>query len=225
LSNGYHRYLSIAGLPQGEWQSATVDMTQMRRPDGSGGSLAADERIDDIQFYVDPRAELLIDDIVLFEAAPPGERRPFPQRTLFTGWFDTGKQGAEWPGEFEIVPHEKPQTWKCARSVPNRAGRPSIRLSLRGDRPLAPIVELSFRYRVRGTETVRVELFKREASLGVVREITDLARDEWSSATLRFELPKNLQPQDRVCVDEVRFVLPSGEMWLDDVLLYVPPES
>ena len=55
LTNGYHRYLSLTGLPQGRWQSATVDMTQCRRPDGSGGPLSEDERIDDIQFYVDPR--------------------------------------------------------------------------------------------------------------------------------------------------------------------------
>ena len=60
--------------------------------DGSGGPLAKDERIDDIQFYVDPRAELLIDDIVLYEAAPPGETRPFPRRVIFAGWFDTGRQ-------------------------------------------------------------------------------------------------------------------------------------
>ena len=53
-----------------------------RRPDGSGGPLAEDERIDDIQFYIDPRAELLIDDIVLYEAAPDGEKRPFPARVL-----------------------------------------------------------------------------------------------------------------------------------------------
>ena len=92
-------------------------MTQMRRPDGTGGPLAEDERIDDIQFYVDPRAELLIDDIVLYDAAADGEKRPFPKRILFTGWFDTGKQGKEWPGDFEIVNHEKPRTWKCARAV------------------------------------------------------------------------------------------------------------
>lgn len=40
LSKGYHRYLSLKGLPQEKWQSGTVDMTAMRRPDGSGGPLA-----------------------------------------------------------------------------------------------------------------------------------------------------------------------------------------
>ena len=41
LSRGFHRYLSITGCKQGEWTQAAVDMTQMRRPDGSGGPLAA----------------------------------------------------------------------------------------------------------------------------------------------------------------------------------------
>ena len=81
-----------------------------RRPDGSGGSLARDERIDDIQFYIDPAGELLIDDLILYEAAPGGEPRIMPSRPIFTGWLDTGKQGVEWPGEFQIVLHEKP--WK-----------------------------------------------------------------------------------------------------------------
>jgi len=40
-------------------------MTEMRRPDGMGGPLSEPERIDDIQFYVDPRAGVLIDDVVL----------------------------------------------------------------------------------------------------------------------------------------------------------------
>ncbi|NIP92380.1 MAG: hypothetical protein GWO24_02435, partial [Akkermansiaceae bacterium] len=96
---------------------ATVDLTEARRPDGSGGPLAADERIDDIQFYIEPSGDLLIDDIVLYEAADDDEPRPFPARSIFTGWFDTGVQGKEWPGEFEIVPHEKPRGWDAAKSV------------------------------------------------------------------------------------------------------------
>jgi inosine-uridine nucleoside N-ribohydrolase len=133
LTKGYHRYLALKDLPQGRWESATVDMAMCRRPDGSGGPLSADERIDDIQFYVDPAAELLIDDIVLYESAPEGEKRPFPKRMLFTGWFDTGKQGKEWPGDFDIVPHKAPQKWKAAKSILDpRRDAPWIRLDLRG---------------------------------------------------------------------------------------------
>jgi inosine-uridine nucleoside N-ribohydrolase len=122
LTNGYHRYLSLDKLETKKWLSATVDMTQMRRPDGTGGPLSENERIDDIQFYVDPRAEVLIDDVILYDASAPDETRPFPKRVLFTAWFDTGKQGKEWPGDFEIVEHDKPRTWKAAKSVKNAEG-------------------------------------------------------------------------------------------------------
>ncbi len=78
LTNGYHRHLVLTGLPQGQWQEATVDMTAAAGPTAAAARLAADERIDDIQFYVDPAAELLIDDIVLYEAAEAATA-PFPQ--------------------------------------------------------------------------------------------------------------------------------------------------
>src|SRR5262249_17866774 len=148
LTNGYHRYLSVSGLEQGKWLDGCVDMTKMRRPDSSGGALVADERIDDIQFYVDPRAELLIDDVVLYDAAPATEKRLFPKRMIFTGWFDTGKQGVEWPGSFEILPHEKPRQWKYAKSVMNPdTGDPWLRIGLRGTRKLADDTEITFKYR------------------------------------------------------------------------------
>ena len=134
-----------------------MDMTQCRRPDGSGGPLSADERIDDIQFYVDPAAELLIDDIVLYEAAPAGEKRPFPRRVLFTGWFDSGKQGKEWPGDFEIVPHKAPRKWKAAKSVLNtERAAPWIRLDLRGERTLGDATHLRFLYHLSGADSMQV---------------------------------------------------------------------
>lgn len=105
-----------------------------RRPDGSGGSLARDERIDDIQFYIDPAGELLIDDLILYEAAPGGEPRIMPSRPIFTGWFDTGKQGVEWPGEFQIVLHEKPWKWDAAKSVSKEAGIPLCSKELKAPR-------------------------------------------------------------------------------------------
>lgn len=126
LSKGYHRYLSVTKLPQEKWGEGTVDMTAARRPDGTGGPLSEDERIDDIQFYVDPRAELLIDDIVLYDAAPAEEKRPFPKNLHFTGWFDSGKQGKEWPGTFDIV-QKKGYFWNGPSrwTTPSWAGRRS----------------------------------------------------------------------------------------------------
>jgi inosine-uridine nucleoside N-ribohydrolase len=225
LTNGYHRYLSLEGLPAGTWSSATVDMTQMRRPDGGGGPLAEGERIDDIQFYADPRADLLVTDVVLYEAAAPGETRPFPQRLLFTGWFDTGKQGQEWPGDFEIVAHEKPRTWKAAASVLNAdTGAPWVRLSLRGGRRLGPVTELFFRYRLTGADAVRVELHDTRTGLTLRGGLKEPARETWSEATLSFRTPPDGGSTERT-VDEVRFLLPKeARLLVDDVLLYVPGE-
>jgi inosine-uridine nucleoside N-ribohydrolase len=216
LTNGYHRCLTLTKLAQGQWQEGTVDMTAVRRPDGGGGPLSENERIDDIQFYTDPKAELLIDDIVLYDAAGPQEKRPFPRRILFTGWFDTGKQGKEWPGSFDIVEIEKPLN-KAARSVVNpKLDQPWIQLGLRGDRPLGGKPQLFFRYRLTGAERMRVLLVNRAKNTQV--ELKNLKKGEWAEATVDFSGETH---RDRV--DEVQFVLPKGaELLLDDVLLYEP---
>jgi hypothetical protein len=209
LTNNYHRQLVLSGLPQGSWQSSTVDMTTLRRPDGTGGPLSEDERIDDIQFYVDPGAELIIDDIVLYDAAAPDEKEPFPARFLFTAWFDTGKQGQEWPGEFEIVSHEKPIKWKAARSLPGDPSR--LRISLRGPRPVRDgAVRLRFKYQLSGADEFSVAL--RNSPHVVVRP----AKDQWAEARLTL-------PGKYTEVDELQFNLdPRGTLWVDDVLLYEP---
>lgn len=223
LTNGYHRYLSLVGLPNGQWSTATVDMTQMRRPDGTGGPLAADERIDDIQFYIDPRGELLIDDVILYDAAADGERRPFPQRVVFAGGFDTGRQGQEWPGDFEIVPHPAPLKWKYAKSIANKeTNTPWLRVGLRGERRLDPVTELSFRYRLSGTDAIRVELRNSKTGWKTVQELPKLRRDEWASATVAFNTTRG-DDRKEAAIDEVRFLLPTGsELGLDDLLLYTP---
>jgi hypothetical protein len=210
LTNNYHRRLELTDLPQGEWRQHQVDMRLLRRPDGSGGPLSENERIDDIQFYVDPSAELIVDDIVLYDGAARAEPEPFPSRILFTGWFDTGKQGQEWPGEYEIVAHEKPQTWKAARSVNGR-----VRLSLRGARPVENrTLRAGFRYRLAGAEEFSVVVLSgaSESTPAVVRR----KGDGWQE--LRLELPGDFRE-----VDGLRFTAPpDGTLWLDDVLLYTP---
>jgi inosine-uridine nucleoside N-ribohydrolase len=215
LTKGYHRYLSLTGLPQEKWEWATVDMTQVRRPDGSGGPLSEDERIDDVQFYVDPRAELVIDDMVLYDAALTGEKRPFPNNFHFTGWFDTGKQGKEWPGTFDIV-DKAGSFWKAAKSVeiPDLGG-PSIRLNLRGERPLGDATELFFRYRLTGAEGMTIRLVNKAANKTYTAELKQLKSGAWSEATADFKAKRG----DRM--DEIHFLLPKGaELLIDDVLLY-----
>ena len=231
LTNGYHRHAWLTGLPRDKWQAATVDMTAARRPDGSGGPLSADERIDDIQFYIDPRSELLIDDIVLYDEAAAGEKRPFPRRPIFTGWFDTGKQGQEWPGDFEIVLHEKPLTWDAARSVKNRqTGRPWIRVSMRGPRPLGRRTQLRFRYRVKGARAMEVVLVSSKSNRRWTATAENLVEGKWTETTLSFDTAPPAdkdtppRPLDPVPVaDEIHFLLPAGaELWADDLLLLEP---
>jgi inosine-uridine nucleoside N-ribohydrolase len=223
LTRGYHRYLALTKLPQEKWESATVDMTKVRRPDGSGGPLSEDERIDDVQFYTDPRAELLIDDMVLYDAASPEEKRPFPKKLLYTGWFDTGKQGKEWSGTFEIV-DKQGSFWKAAKSVDNPdLGGPSIRLHLRGERPCGEATRLTFRYRLAGAQSMRVRLVNRTAKDTPTVELKKLRTGEWAEATAEF--PKGT-PRAGDRVDEIHFLLPKGaELLVDDVLLYEPGEK
>jgi inosine-uridine nucleoside N-ribohydrolase len=214
LTRGFHRYLSVSGLAEGKWEDACVDMTQMRRPDGTGGPLAVDERIDDIQFYVDPRAELLIDDIMLFDAAAEGEKRPFLKRVIFTGWFDTGKQGVEWPGDFEIVNHEKPRTWKAARSVPGPDGADWLRVGLRGPRKLGAHTALSFKYYVTDGHAIQIELRDAKGVRGKATTWMPAKVGEWAEETLVLR-------QTATTVEEIRFLLPKGaKLTIDDLLLY-----
>lgn len=250
LTNGYHRYLSLKDLPQGQWQSATVDMTKMRRPDGTGGPLAEDERIDDIQFYIDPRAELLIDDIVLYDAQAAGSAAsasgspssnqnlasPFPKRLVFTAWFDTGKQGKEWPGDFEIVPHVAPQKWKFARSAKDSSNeKPWIVVSLRGPRRLDSQTNLDFRYQFLAARTpgagdgattrgITVELRNSKTDWRIAKSLAAIGQQEWTSTSLVFETtaPPGRQDQE---IDEIRFLLPKGsELGIDNLLLYTPAD-
>ncbi len=219
LSKNYHRFLSLDDLPQNEWQEATVDMTAARRPDGSGGPLSEDERIDDIQFYIPPDADLWIDDIVLYDEAPAGETRTFPSRFLFTGWFDTGTQGKEWPGDFEIVLHEKPRTWDAARSVVDpQTGRPWIRLGLRGPRPLSRRTAVRFQYQLSGGEHLALILANSETGKRYEAPVAGLRIGGWAEATVTFdigELPST--------TDELHFLPgPGSTLLIDDVLLYEP---
>jgi purine nucleosidase len=233
LSKGYHRQLTIPDLPQGRWETATVDMTQARRPDRSGGPLEENERIDDIQFYVDAAAELLIDDIVLYDAAADDEKKPFPKQVHFTGWFDTGKQGAEWPGDFRIVEHKPPRTWKAAQSVPAPDGKtPWIRIDLRGPRPITPQTRLRFWYHAKNTGTIVAELRlrgekkhpavsrlvgKRDAEGEFDVDFTDAFA---ATAPSGGKLLASYE-----ATDIVFRVVAGGELLVDDVLLYEPGET
>lgn len=234
LSNGYHRKLELSGMKQDAWTTATVDMTQLRRPDGSGGPLSADERIDDVQFYVEPAAKLLVDDIVLYEAATvqggkEAEQERFPARIIFTGWFDTGKQGKghEWPGEFTIVPHEKPRTWKAAQSVIDKKTKQQvIRVDLRGYRPIGDVASLRFDYRRKSKGTITVRLLNSSLGAAWTAKPVEVKSADWTTCNLQLgDDPHThlVEPtiENPMQADQLEFVASGdGEFQIDDVLLY-----
>ncbi len=224
LSKNYHRHLVLTDLAQGKWQLAAVDMTKARRPDGTGGPLAMDERIDDIQFYIPPTADLRIDDIVLYETAAKEEKRPFPRRIIFTGWFDTGKQGNEWPGDFKIVLHKKPRTWDAAQSVPHPKSKlPWLRIHLRGMRTLSKTNELFFKYRARTERkaTMVVKLVNSQNSDEYAVRLRNLNEKDWDAVTIPFTPKKRLHDNRIPEVDGIQILLEQpGELLIDDLLLY-----
>ena len=217
LSNGYHRQLVVKGLPQQKWQHATVDMTQACRADGTGGPLSEGERIDDIQFYIDPDAEVIIDEIVLYDRARDDEKRPFPKRIIFTGWFDTGALGREWPGDFKLVA-DAGNYWRAAQSVENPAtGKPWLRIGLRGQRALGEKSALSFRYRLKGTDALEIRLVNSATGATVSAKTKSLRQRAWSDAAVEFDT------KDFPSTDEIQVRLPDdGELLLDDLLLFEP---
>lgn len=219
LTNGYHRQLVVKGLPQKKWQLATVDMTEARRPDGTGGPLGENERIDDIQFYIDPNAQILIDDVVLYDAGGKDQRQPFPGRILFTGIFDTGKQGQHWPGDFALVP-DAGNFWRAVQSVENpETGKPWIRLGLRGLRRVGPKTQVSFRYQAMGAKAIQVEVLNSKSGEVQSAMATELEPDRWSSKTVEFAT------SELTAIDELRFILPKdATLRLDDVLIFEPGE-
>jgi inosine-uridine nucleoside N-ribohydrolase len=234
LTNGYHRCLTLKGLPQEQWQSGTVDMTQVRRPDGSGGPLSENERIDDIQFYVDPRAELIIDDIVLYDAPVAGEKRPFPKRIHFSGLFDTGKQGKEWPGKFEIV--KNGFFWNAAESVPfSRMSHPGMRIDLRGKRPLGTTTHLFFRYHFANHAGIDVSLGtkpKDDSFADYAAFPSGLVKGQWAEATINFSenvinhAGKKVPPKLGEPAVHITFIGSLGAVLrIDDLLLFEPGED
>jgi inosine-uridine nucleoside N-ribohydrolase len=229
LTNGYHRCQMLTGLPQGKWQKGNVDMTQMRKPDGSGGPLSLNERIDDIQFYADPRAELLIDDIVLYDAdelLPPLARGDkggsFPKRFLFTAGFDTGKQGKEWPGDFDIDA-KKGYFWNAAKSVTHPKDKDTawIRVGLRGKREVGDALHLSCRYKLVGADQMTILLESANLTEPAVYEQKQLAKGEWAALSVNLMPAKANRLRKGDTVHEVIFRIPAkAQLWIDDLLLY-----
>ena len=190
LTNGYHRYLSVSDLPQDKWEEGTVDMTQMRRPDGSGGPLSADERIDDIQFYIDPRA--ISSSTTWYSATPPLKTKNALSPS--TSSSPAGSTPASKARNGQARSRSPCMTSRGHGNMPNqsRAKRRSkteaeVRLRLRGERPLGKECELKFLYHLEGKGPVDVVLYRAGKPLPrAMQRISKLQTGAWTETTLKY---------------------------------------
>jgi hypothetical protein len=147
---------------------------------------------------------------------------------MFTGWFDTGQQGMEWPGQFEIVPHEPPRTWKAARSVLDESsGKQAVRVNLRGRRPLRERISLRLQYRAVPGQSLDVVLRDSQTGHRWTSDTIQSHHDGWTQAERELALHA---PQESaraaghtLFADQVMFSSNAGTAFLvDDVLLLEP---
>jgi len=73
LTAGDNRHIRLRDLRQKEWTTIYLDFTRdSKRNDGSSGPFTAGNRVDDLFFFLDgeegARSDLLIDEVVLFDA-------------------------------------------------------------------------------------------------------------------------------------------------------------
>lgn len=100
-------------------------------------------------------------------------------------------------------------------------GGPSIRLNLRGERPLGEATQLFFRYQLSGADSLRVALVNRTQKETCPVELKGLTKEKWAEATVDFTADGKLKKGQKV--DEIHFLLPKGaELLIDDLLLYEP---
>jgi hypothetical protein len=153
--------------------------------------------------------------MILYDAAGEKENRPFPKRIIFTAWFDSGKQGKEWPGTFDIVEHAKPRQWKFAQSVKGEDGKSVLKLSMRGVRELEQATELTLLLRSSAATPIGVAFALDGKVSPNPLAIQVNKQDEWQTVQLKFTLPGGAR------ADEIRFTAPEGTAFaIDDLLLY-----
>ena len=67
-----HR-VELKSLDKEKWAETTVDFARAKRGDGSEGGPRKGDRTDEIRFLLPSGAELLLDDVLLYEPGPvPG---------------------------------------------------------------------------------------------------------------------------------------------------------
>lgn len=242
LTSEDNQHIRVQGLKQGEWSELTLNFTKdAARNDGSAGSFADGERMDDFKVFAGKPEqaesyELLIDDVIFFANDPslPPEPEPFPERVIFLAAFDTGPQEKYWPGDFQLAEENLPADsyWRAARAIARQddSRQRWIRLQIEPPRPVGAHTKLRFRYWQRGGKQMTVQIF--DATDQDNRHVdVQLVPERWSN--LYVDFTRDAKRNDgsdtpfspgHVVDDLFFFVEPSGdravELLVDEVVLY-----
>ncbi len=197
LTTEDNQHVHVTGLVQDIWSEVVVNFSRdAARNDGSPGTFAEGERLDDFKLLVGVARqlgpyELAIDDVIFFSNDPdrPPEKESFPNRVIFLAAFDTGEAAKYWPGEFDLVEDGLPAgaAWRAARAVDRKdSGGKWIRLEIRPPRPVGVHTKLRFRYFIQGAGQLTAQIF--DATVQDNRHVVleGLARGEWSTAYVDF---------------------------------------
>ncbi len=242
LTRNDNNHVRVSGLTEGRWAEVTLNFTRdARRNDGSAEPFAEGERMDDLKIFVGKPRDgknyvLFVDDVILFAEDPalPPNPEPFPNRVIFLAAFDTGPQEKYWPGEFELVEKDLPPGtyWRAARAVPRKdAPGKWMRLQVAPPRAVGARTRLRFRYHLKGSTKMIVQLFDLTAQDNRHIRLQGLKQDAWTTLDLDFTgASKRNDGSDAPFpaghkVDDIFFFLePEGgqepELLLDEVVLY-----
>jgi hypothetical protein len=198
LTTEDNQHIKVSGLKQGEWSELAMNFSRdAARNDGSPGSFAEGERMDDLKVFAGRASQakeysLWIDDVIFFADNPDlkPDPEPFPNRVIFLAAFDTGPKEKYWPGEFELAEKDLPADtyWRVAKAVPRRDSPKGkwIRLQIEPPRPVGANTKLRFRYWQRGARQMTVQVFDATDQDNRHVVVQDLVKENWTNLYVDF---------------------------------------
>jgi hypothetical protein len=229
LTSEDNQHIRISGLKQGEWSELVMNFSRdAARNDGSPGSFAEGERMDDLKIFAGRASQakdysLWIDDVIFFadDPARKPEPEPFPNRVIFLAAFDTGPKQKYWPGEFELAEKNLPEDtyWRVARAVPRKDSPKGrwIRLQIEPPRPVGAQTKLRFRYWQRGARQLTAQIFDATDQDNRHVVVKELAKDMWTNLYIDFT-------RDGRRNDGGKSPFAAGHL-VDDLFFFIEPEG
>jgi hypothetical protein len=235
-------HIDVTDLQQRRWSEITLNFTRdARRNDGSAERFAEGDRMDDFKVLVGQpgsaaKYRLCLDDIIFFATDPdlPPEPEPFPNRVIYLAAFDTGSKEKYWPGDFDLA--EQPPSgayWRAARAIPAKNGKGQlVRLEIKPPRPIGANTRLRFRYYLRGTSEMTVQLFDATVQDNRHVRLSKLKGGTWETQYIDFSRDSQRNDGTRPSpfsagnkVDDLFFLLDGNgeakeQLFVDEVLLY-----